>query len=114
MSVWPNLNEARSFLQDGTGRGVKIAVLDSGIETSHPRLCKLALADDVAFFEDGLNFCVVSGEGKDVFGHGTAIADIIRQLAPEAELGSFRVLGSNLRSRSLLIREGATQAIQRG
>jgi len=114
MNGWPNADEARSFLQQGTGQGTKIAILDSGIETSHPRLGGLRLADDMGFVEDGLNISTVDGMGTDVFGHGTAIADIVRQLAPGAQIGSFRVLGAHLRSRSLIIREGVREAIQRG
>jgi len=56
----------------------------------------------------------VEGQGKDVFGHGTAIAGIIRRVAPEAEIGSFRVLGEQLRSRTLIIREGVRLALERG
>jgi subtilisin family serine protease len=114
MNGGPNLDEARSFLQQGTGRDVKIAILDSGIEISHPRLRELRLTDDVEFVEAGLTISTVNGQGTDVFGHGTAIADIVRQVAPEAQMGSFRVLGARLRSRSLMIREGVRQAIQRG
>ncbi len=98
----------------GTGGGVKIAILDSGVEGSHPSLKGLALADDCAVIDDGLQLTTVAGEGRDIFGHGTAIAGIIHQLAPEAEIGSFRVLGENLRSRTAVIREGVRQALDRG
>lgn len=114
MSGWPNLDEARSFLQKGTGRDIKVAILDSGVELSHPRLKELQLTDDVVFVEDGLRISTANGQGADVFGHGTAIADIVHQVAPDVHLGSFRVLGAQLRSRSLMIREGVRQAIQRG
>ncbi len=113
-SRWPTLEEARSCLKRGTGRGVKIAVLDSGIEAAHPLLNGLKLADDLAVIEQRLQISVVPGQGRDVFGHGTAIAGIIRQVAPEAQIGSFRVLGEHLRSRTLIIREGVRQALERG
>jgi subtilisin family serine protease len=74
----------------------------------------LVLADDLAVVEDGLRLATVEGEGKDVFGHGTAIAGIIRRVAPDAEIGSFRVLGQQLRSRTLIIREGVRLALERG
>ena len=112
--IWPSIAEARAGLQHGTGRGVKIAVLDSGIERSHPALARLNLADDLAVMDDGLQLRVVPGEGKDAYGHGTAVAEIIHQLAPEATLGSFRVLGSHLRSRTVIIREAARLALERG
>ncbi len=114
MKAWPTLEEAGAFLREGTGRGIKIAILDSGIEVSHPRLNGLKLADDVAVVEEGLQIRTVPGEGRDSFGHGTAIADIVLQFAPEAQIGSFRVLGNQLRSRTLIIREGVRQAIERG
>src|SRR5262249_14321986 len=62
----------------------------------------------------GFRITAAAGSGCDVFGHGTAIAGIIRQLAPEAQIGSFRVLSEQLRSRTLIIREGARLALQRG
>jgi subtilisin family serine protease len=114
VNTWPTLDEARSFLRNNTGRGVKIAVLDSGIDASHPMLEGLTLADDLAVLDDGLRLKTVEGQGKDVFGHGTAIAGIIRRVAPEAEIGSFRVLGEQLRSRTLIIREGVRLALERG
>jgi subtilisin family serine protease len=111
---WPTLGEARTFLETGRGRGIKIAVLDSGIDLTHPLLAGLTLEDDVAIMDEGSRLSIAPGEGRDVYGHGTAIAGILRQLAPEARLGSFRVLGEQLRSRTLMIREGARQALERG
>jgi len=111
---WITLEQAREFLSTGTGKGVKIAVLDSGVESSHPALGGLQLADDLGIREDGVQLEVFSGQGEDVFGHGTAIAGIIHQVAPEADIGSFRVLGDQLRSRTAIICEGARQALERG
>ncbi len=114
MSAWPTLAEAQAALAQGTGRGIKIALLDSGVETSHPDLHGLKLTHDLAIVEDGLALAAVPGGGRDVFGHGTAIVGILHALAPEAQLGSFRVLGAHLWSRSLIIREGARLAMERG
>src|SRR6185503_8299555 len=57
---------------------------------------------------------LVAGQGRDLFGHGTAIASIIHQIAPQCQIGSFRVLGEQLRSRTAIIREGVRQALERG
>jgi len=114
MNGWPTIEDARSFLETGRGRGIKIAVLDSGIDLTHPLLSGLTLEDDLSVIENNARLFVVPGEGRDVYGHGTAIAAIIRQLAPEAKMGSFRVLGEQLRSRTLIIREGARLALERG
>jgi subtilisin len=111
---WPTIEEARSFLARGRGRNIKIAVLDSGVETAHPLLAGLTLADDVAIIDEGFQISAVPSSGLDVFGHGTAIAGIIHETAPEAQIGSFRVLGEHLRSRTLIIREGVRLALERG
>lgn len=100
-------------LQHLTGKGVRIAVLDSGIDTTHPALQGLRLTDDVSFERDGPFLKAVEASG-DAIGHGTAIAWIIRSLAPEAEIGSFRVLDGDLRGRTSVIWEAAKLAVQRG
>ncbi len=57
---------------------------------------------------------VTEGGGRDLYGHGTAVAGIIHAAAPEAEIGSIRVLGESLAARTAIILEGAREAIQRG
>ncbi len=114
MNTWLTVPEALECLKQGTGRGIKVAVLDSGIEVASPLVRGLTLADDMAIVDDGFQLKAVEGQGRDVFGHGTAVCDIIRKLAPEAEIGSFRVLGEQLKSRTAIIREGARQALDRG
>lgn len=111
---WFALGEAREALAHGTGRGVRVALLDSGVETSHPALSGLTLRDDLAIVSDEAQMLVQPNGGRDVFGHGTAIASILREVAPEVEIGSFRVLGDGLSSRTAIIREGARQALDRG
>jgi len=114
VTAWPTIEDARSFLERGDGSGVRIALLDSGVEAAHPDLAGLRLADDVVIQDDGFQLTSVPGRGMDVFGHGTAIAGILHALAPGAEIGSFRVLGQQLRSRTLIIREGVRLALERG
>src|SRR5690349_14345191 len=112
--IWPLIDDARRSLQHGTGSGIKVAVLDSGVETGHPFLEGMKLADDWAIELVDNRLQVLAGDGQDTFGHGTAIAGIIHRVAPEAQIGSFRVLGQNLRSRSMIIRAAALLAIERG
>ena len=109
-----SMAEVRAALELGAGAGVKVAIIDSGVEADHPDLSGLALADDLAVVSDGVQLQVVPGERQDVYGHGTAIAGIIRKAAAEARLGSFRVLNGDLRSRTAIIREGVRQALDRG
>jgi subtilisin len=80
-----------------TGSGVRVAVIDSGIDASHPAVGPLAgaVAVEPAGNDRG-TVRLVEGEHEDLFGHGTACAGIIRRAAPEVELYSVRVLGTRL------------------
>jgi len=74
-STWITPDEARAALQTGTGRGIKIAILDSGVELSHPALEHLRLLDDLALQAGENNVAVrAPGWGTDGYGHGTAVA----------------------------------------
>lgn len=112
--TWISPEEALSALETGTGRGVRIAILDSGVESSHPALSEMQLRDDLVIESRGGKIEAVDGCGEDVFGHGSAVAGIIHQHSPEAEIGSFRVLGHFKESRAAVIREGVRAAALRG
>ncbi len=80
---WLTLERARTALVEGRGAGVRIAVIDSGIEVGHPSLIGLALSDDVQIVDNGMQIEVREGDGTDIYGHGTAVASIIREIAPD-------------------------------
>ena len=65
------LDEAREALAKGTGQGVRIAVIDSGIETDHPDLAGISLLDDLHVVDAGVQIEVKPGDGSDIYGHGT-------------------------------------------
>jgi len=80
-------------LGGATGRGVRVAVLDSGIDDTHPALeGSVARWARVVSGAEGA-FSVEEAHHLDGAGHGTACAGIVRSLAPEAELWSVQVLG---------------------
>jgi subtilisin family serine protease len=114
MTQWISVEQGKTAIRTGTGKGVKVAILDSGVENAHAGLGGLKLVDDIAIVAETNSIQICPGEGKDIYGHGTAIAGIIHSTAPDAELGSFRVLGSSLRSRTQVICEGVRQALERG
>ena len=71
-----------------TGAGVRVCVIDSGVEDGHP------LIGDIQASYMVRGESVLECEAEDAFGHGTACASIIRRIAPECELTSVRVLGA--------------------
>ncbi|MEP4077693.1 S8 family serine peptidase [Haloferula sp.] len=111
---WHDEESVLAALHDGRGEGVKIAVLDSGIEFAHPALSGGKFDDDWRIAEQDGVVRALPGKGEDIFGHGTAIAGIIHKLAPDASIGSFQVLNPGLGARNRLIRSGALFAIERG
>jgi subtilisin len=114
MDCWINLDEARRALQDGDGSGVTVAIIDSGIEVSHPQLNGIQLVDDLAVVPFEHTVGVVSGNGVDVFGHGTAVAGVVLSLAPRCRVGSIRVLGSDNSSKTEIVQRAAQEALDRG
>ncbi len=77
-----------------TGRGVRVAVVDSGIDATHPALVGKVRAA-VETYTEGGRVHVRPTVAGDAAGHGTACAGIITQIAPDAELYSIKVLGAN-------------------
>jgi subtilisin len=98
-----------------TGQGIKVAVIDSGIDPDHPAVGRVA--GGAAFDHDPTapgGVRVTEGQHADLFGHGTACAGIIRRLAPDAELYSVRVLGRRLTGKGLVFAAGVRWAIEHG
>ena len=114
-STWITPDEAHAAMRGGTGRGIKIAILDSGVELSHPALQHLRLLDDLAFQATGDGVLTrTPGWGTDSVGHGTAVAQVLMRVAPEAMLGSFRVLDDRNECPAWMICHAAMDAIERG
>jgi subtilisin len=112
----PDLDDITpAWAWDGsTGAGVKVAVIDSGIDNDHPAIDG-HVKGYISFFEDRSGEMHVSEEPHgDAFGHGTACADIIRRLAPECDLYSVKVLGSMLTGKGTAFAAGLRWAIEQG
>jgi subtilisin family serine protease len=98
-----------------TGRGVRVAIIDSGVEDGHPRVGRVAGAVSVEPDpENPGDYVFVPGPHEDLVGHGTACAGIIRALAPEVEIYSVRVLGTNLRGKGSAFLAGVQWALDHG
>jgi subtilisin family serine protease len=100
-----------------TGSGMRVAVVDSGLEYDHPALAGCVRGGVSVEFdpeaEDGVRY-VDEDLPQDMFGHGTACAGIIHSLAPEAELYSVRVLGKKATGRAVQFAGGLRWAVEQG
>ena len=79
--------------RSATGRGVTVAVIDSGVDTKHPDLggCVSRTVEARAV---GKKVIFEESDSGDSAGHGTACAGIIRSIAPDVEIVSIKVLGA--------------------
>ena len=100
--------------QSSTGAGVKVAVIDSGIEATHPALGPKGVQGYVAVSEGADGIVYNSEPHDDAFGHGTACAGIIRAAAPDCDLYSVKVLGATLSGRGSVFAAGLKWAIENG
>jgi len=90
--VSPLAEVTKEWAWDGSdGSGVRVCVVDTGVEGSHPRIGGLERAVEVVRDDDG-RLVVADCEPADPAGHGTACASVIRSVAPGVSLTSVRVL----------------------
>jgi subtilisin family serine protease len=98
-----------------TGKGVRVAVVDSGIEQDHPAMGKSVKGGVIVEYDSrAKDYHRIRPEAcpVDVSGHGTACAGIIHAIAPGAELYSVRVLGRNMSGRAIQFAAGLDWAIE--
>lgn len=92
LPIWDlvNLQEAHDVASRG-GKGITVAVIDTGIDLNHQAFeGRLAPSSTWKDFVDGDSYPM---EGSGVYyGHGTAVAGIIAQVAPNAKILPIRVL----------------------
>ena len=110
---WPERVDREWALGGSTGSGVRVCILDSGIEPGHPLVGEIQGAWAISIGEDEEPVVEEDTEG-DQCGHGTACAGIVRALAPEAELYSVRVLGAGYTGSGPVLLAGLRWAIDQG
>ncbi|HLX46278.1 MAG TPA: S8 family serine peptidase [Bryobacteraceae bacterium] len=74
-----------------TGKGVRVAVIDSGVNANHPHI--YSIAGGVAIAGDTEEPFYI-----DTLGHGTAVMAAIQEKAPDAEYLAVRVFHNALRT----------------
>lgn len=90
----------------------RVALIDTGVNPWHSHVrggvygCRLFVDPDGSIREDG--------DIRDGAGHGTAVAGILRQELPQAELFVVRVFESDLRSYPSLVARAVLRAAAEG
>jgi subtilisin len=108
------LTDARDWAWGGaTGAGVRVCIIDSGVDGTHPLVNGVNGAVFVELDDHGEPQLRDDHEG-DLFGHGTACAGIVRGLAPGCEIHSVRTLGRRLTGKGAVLLYGLRWAIEQG
>jgi len=110
---WPH-PVTRDWAWGGSdGAGVRVCVVDSGVDGDHPKVGGVDHAVAPVTGEDG-EIRILPDDAGDVSGHGTACAGIIRTLAPACVLTSVRVLGPDLGGSAADLLAGLEWAVDQG
>lgn len=98
------------------GRGVKVAVIDTGIDLNHPllrgRIDTVGAWDFVGGDANTQEEKPASGRGK--YGHGTAVSGVVLQVAPNAEILPLRALNPNGRGAMSRVLQAMDRAVASG
>lgn len=95
-----------------TGKGVSVAIIDSGIDSEHPDL-QGKVKELVEAHNDNKRVLFVPSYSGDSAGHGTACAGIISSIATDAELYSIKVLGAQASGDGQAFLAGLEYAVKR-
>lgn len=103
-------------LAPNLGLGVKVAVIDTGVDITHPGLLE-ALAPASEWYDFYAHDPLPREEGtfgQPGYGHGTSVAGIVRQIAPRATILPIRVLGPDGGGDVLDLAAAIDHAVARG
>jgi len=101
------------LIERGKGKGVKVGILDSGVDFDHPALADSAHRSfEVRESQSG--FTAMEGRGTDILGHGTMCAGVIHRIAPEAELYNIKTLDERGQNSPAKVICGIQCAIEQG
>jgi subtilisin family serine protease len=95
------------------GNGIRVCIVDSGIDGAHPLVAPVQEVMTVVF-DDDANPGIAPAEPVDPAGHGTACASIIRSMAPNVSLSSMRVLTDSIAGTGRALLAGLEWAIDEG
>jgi subtilisin family serine protease len=98
---------------DYTGKGVRVAVIDSGINVDDPRLSG-AKVEGWSIQLGATGHALLGADFKDEHGHGTEMAAAIRRIAPEAEIIGVKIMDARLRTSADLMAAGIETAYRNG
>jgi thermitase len=114
---WQKMNlQAAQTLAKNLGAGIKVAVIDSGVDLAHSGLKGGFVATTDMWDYVGKD-AVPQEEGTlgiGAYGHGTNVASIILQIAPKAKILPLRVLDKDGKGDTLDVAAAINYAVSKG
>ena len=99
--------------RERTGAGVKVAVIDSGVDAMDPRLAGRRVEGwSVSLGATG--HAMIAPQYSDLNGHGTAMAAAVVTAAPGVEIMAIRIMDESLRTSADLMAAGIETAFRNG
>ena len=95
------------FLNEYTGLGVRVAVIDSGVHANHPHVG--GVEQGVSVRDDGS----LGEDYVDWLGHGTAVTAVIREKAHDAAIVAIKVFWRTLATDATSLVRGIDEASSR-
>lgn len=95
-----------------TGRGIRVAVVDTGIDSTHPGVGEVCEGVRLSLREG--SGVVLDADFRDDFGHGTAAAAIVRKAAPGCALLAVKIGAGSEAVAPELLAAGIAWAIEHG
>lgn len=103
-----NLDGAHTL---STGAGVSQAILDGGVNYSHPELSGSVTSGYDYIDQDADAFDELGGPNS---GHGTFVAGVVQLVAPDADIRAYRVTDLEGESNGYVVAEAILQAVNDG
>ena len=118
----PSLVNAQVAWNSALGAGITVAVLDTGVDVSHPELANRIAPGGFNFLNNSTNTvdtpAGLDSDGDMVFdefvGHGTLVSGLIARIAPAATILPIKVMDSDGISTSFRLSQGIYHAIDNG
>lgn len=96
-----------------TGKGVTVAIIDSGINVNDPRLAGATIEGwHIALSATG--HAVLDSNFHDENGHGTDIAAAVRRVSPDVRFVGIKIMDERLRTSADLMAAGIETAYRHG
>lgn len=116
-ALWKKIRlEQAQRMAPKLGEGVTVAVIDTGLDLRHPAFSG-ALADPSTWYDFFAGDATPQEEGTfgvDAYGHGTNVAGIVLQVAPNAKIMPLRVLGSDGSGDVIMVAQAIQWAVAHG